>query len=297
MQRKIHFPRAFNDMNHFPCHILDSIEKQVGTPGILYHYCNAGALLGIIKDDTTPDTGTFWATAIEYMNDFNEYFSLRSLAKEAGTDQRFGKLHPGVQQFLTDFSELPASSDPNQVFVICFSANGNKLSQWRNYTEAYQGYSLGITTKKIKELAGSSVNDPNVTGAFFGPCIYDRQDQLDALFACAEQFNADIENLRLGLHLLAPFVKNAAFREEEEWRLVIHNPNPRSYKFRPGKSTIVPYIAAQVNGFRASLKKIWLGPTPNPEIACYALRDFLIKNEMADTTEYEYCNIPYRSLI
>jgi hypothetical protein len=284
-------------MNHFPYHILDNIEKQIGTPEILYHYCNASALLGIIRDDDSQDTGTFWATAIEYMNDFNEYFSLRSLSREAGNDPRFRSLHPEAQRFLDKFSNLPASSDPNQVFVICFSSNGNKLSQWRNYTEAYQGYSLGITTKKIKELAGSSLNDPNVTGAYFGPCIYNRQDQLDALFACAEQFKADITGLKLGLHLLAPFVKNTAFQEEEEWRVVIHNPNPRSYKFRPGKSTIVPYIAAQIDGLKQSLKKIWLGPTPNPEIASFALRDFLIKKDMADATEYEYCNIPYRSLI
>jgi hypothetical protein len=104
------------------------------------------------------------------------------------------------------------------------------------------------------------------------------------------------------LSLLAPSYKHEAFRHECEWRLVVnkpHKPMP-GQRFRPGKSTLVPYVEVDLNRnlkFELSgkymLRKVIVGPTPNPELAVEALLSLFTAK--GHEVEIEPSSIPFRN--
>jgi hypothetical protein len=71
-------------------------------------------------------------------------------------------------------------------------------------------------------------------------------------------------------------------------------------RFRPGKSTVIPYVEVELNrdsDFRISdaymIHKVFIGPTPNPNLSTEALQSFFLAKGHPEVL-VEKSAIPYR---
>jgi hypothetical protein len=100
-------------------------------PDLIYHYCDANALLGIFRSKS------IWATGTRYLNDKTELVSLMRNVPEHL--ERFPET-PATQVLRERAGTLVNMTADNisraigmEQFATCFSADGDVLSQWRAY--------------------------------------------------------------------------------------------------------------------------------------------------------------------
>ncbi len=241
----------------------------------LHHYTSGHGLLGIIG------SGSIWATKIQYMNDSKEFVHAIELAdrsirtrKAAQSNERFSALCDALIEHLERISGMA-------FYVACFSEVEDSLSQWRGYCPSGFGYSIGFDGDKLREIATPQ-------GFSLQQCIYSRRDQDQAATQWVDKTLASLTNScpsteeprlfcekAVGVFLddlikFAPYMKDNAFSDEREWRLValISDNDPR-VQLRPGKSMLVPYapIDLKLSLDSALLWNILIGPTPHIELA------------------------------
>jgi hypothetical protein len=100
----------------------------------------------------------------------------------------------------------------------------------------------------------------------------------------------------------APLYKSASFASEREWRIVLSESSlsQLSLRFRPGKSTLIPYVEAILNHGTAGrslapyiIRRVVVGPTPNMGIALAAIRT-LFDSLGHPEVKVEPSRIPFR---
>ena len=149
-------------------------------------------------------------------------------------------------------------------------------------------------------------------------CIYDVRTQQDHLEYAMEYLADYFENngatpdasntaSRLFFSFLltaAACFKNPGFEEEKEWRLVLRGvagkaPSSRhgvTKKFRPGTSTIIPYIEFPLapKGGHLPIRIIMAGPSPSMRLHSDALLELIVASNLADDTIRGDSIIPFR---
>jgi hypothetical protein len=115
-----------------------------------------------------------------------------------------------------------------------------------------------------------------------------------------------IGNVAVDIAIAVVFMKHPAFRAEREWRIAkIFGPGSTTVSFRPGKSSLIPYIEIPLPILNESgpslIRRIIVGPSPEIESAVAAAKMLLIckgykvsssKND--DGVEVVPSKIPYR---
>ena len=97
---------------------------------------------------------------------------------------------------------------------------------------------------------------------------------------------------------IAALLKDQSFHEEREWRLispVCDNYANAPISYREGKSMLVPYMEfplAQSDQGSLLIEHIFVGPTPNMNLAIGSLTKFLSRAGIAH--QLSNCEIPYR---
>ena len=143
--------------------------------GTLYHYTDSAGLLGIVREKEV------WATNINHLNDASEIRHAMSLLlaeaesrlKNSGTNPELRRIW---EEYLEGWSRSPPKSDAG---VVCFSVNGNQLSQWRAYCPRGNGYSIGFSLANLS-YARKKAN------ALLVKCIYDPEEQRGLISAIAD---------------------------------------------------------------------------------------------------------------
>lgn len=293
-------------------------DQTRDAPSEVWHYTNAGGAAGIIGKRE------LWATDGLFMNDSSELQvvhrdftrALKSRASEHFiSDSERKLLLSAFERALSSFREDPG------IFVVCFCESGDLLSQWQSYGRAGGGYALGF------ESAALAGYDKAVIGNLdFFKVVYDRADQIEAVaefcvraFYQLELFLAGsdeeerepaLEKTGRVLALMAQWysarVKDAAFREEQEWRFICRNPTapgrPATYarQFRVTDRGLIPFVPLQLGqigrdtapdaGF--PLKRVIVGPTASAELAARAM-NYLLKDNGFEV-QAEVSSIPLR---
>jgi hypothetical protein len=192
------------------------------------------------------------------MNDASEYLHAVSLLSESIKEAREKETDALRIQLLDEIQNPVALTRPQDVapyFVACLSAKENSLNQWRAYGRGEGGFSIGFDSDKL-DLANSKL------GGFLSPAIYDRDQQAALVrqflswalleypkLAASLPLEAQEGHRKAWAHMLlwrvavaAPIIKNPAFAEEEEWRL-IHLPKwKENIRFLPRPTGLVPYL-------------------------------------------------------
>jgi len=275
--------------------ILDRLEAEL-TPGPLsarpdgplFHYTGAAGLHGILSGKV------IWATDYRYLNDSVEVVTGERLLLEvaealSGDPRRADVSRWLLREFIARYPERRLTT-VRDVFVASFSERGDLLSQWRAYAGGAGGYSIGLS--HIPTPAPTAAPDAKI-GWDLIRCEYRedvlRQQASERLGSLADRFGAEAhaharderDCYRLaGLFVpllfrhtavLALHLKDVAFEEEREWRLVAvttaHDPAVAlQYRFSP--AGLVPYITLRLSEPESSplaLSKVYVGPTQDPE--------------------------------
>jgi hypothetical protein len=215
-------------------------------PPVLHHYTDAPGLLGIIKGRV------LWATHIRFLNDAREFVHAVDIAQ--AYVQRLKSQHNPV---LLDSLIERLDAMPGNTFVISFSEDGDVLSQWRGYCRS-GGYSMDFDTAKLRQFAEAQ-------RFVLVKCTYDRteQEQLiqNLILEAVREFPhyvpagevpaalTEADRARFfaaqwlfpRMQRLARAMKDPAFREEREWRLIggLFRPLP-PLEMRPRGSLLIP---------------------------------------------------------
>lgn len=257
--------------------LTENLQWMTGAaPEYLWHYTNGGALLNILK------TKALWATHIRYLNDGREFIYALELAREDITRRLAGNLieedaRPALQQAHDRLATTGVGGDAD-VFVCSLTAQGDQLSQWRGYTSPGDAYCLGLPTLYLLSRS--------LTNWQLRECIYGEEQHRAAIEytingslgrLAADKVDEFVADLVGGLTAIAPDLKHASFKEEEEWRLVRYPPQflkdptegNASVEFRAGHYSIIPYtewplVRDDMGKFKAVVR---VGPGPYPELS------------------------------
>lgn len=236
-------------------------------PKTVFHYTDAQGFLAMTR------SRTMWASCLECLNDEREFRHGLDLA--AHLSSAFVQPDvPHAQERADYLTKLLTGLWGMAIFSCSFSAQGDLLSQWRGYCGSGNGYNVGLNLERLKEFCAAH-------NLILKPCIYDRKEQisavrpvLEALFAgdlddpavepLQERLKKASDAAAYMLRDIAPFLKDEAFREEEEWRLVSYvwsHEDPR-WKVRPGKTTLVSYVDIDFSACPEVFAEVTVGPGP-----------------------------------
>lgn len=232
---------------------------------IIYHYCSAGTLLKIL------DSKCLWLNQANVMNDSMECQWYRYVL-----DFIFGKLQADdrldQQKLLDAYKQIILTGETTPKYMVCFSEDGDLLSQWRGYADDGRGFSIGFNVRKMNIPATPPLmNGADAKSLGLFNVIYDltRQQQL---IEVGLRKNVDGQKHYIEASALAAFAsvfKNPGFAEEKEWRLVysplLLGPNKFDYSsmphsFRETKYGIVPYFKWFFENKLDSIEEIVIGP-------------------------------------
>ena len=214
------------------------------------------------------------ATKIQYLNDFKE-FNLSVAIARTQLEQRRDSLKSvsTVDQIKKIIDHLDGILSIN-ICAVSFCKEHDLLSQWRGYSSAGGGVSIGFRSSALKGLAAKQNGQ-------LRPCIYDTDIQHKIIKELIDGIIKDIENdADLPTDLMqftttfntllienGAFFKDKRFQEEKEWRLVTAVIDYRTLdlKYRPGRSMLISYCAVALNDLRDKISSVTIGPCPYPE--------------------------------
>jgi len=277
--------------------------NTIDPPEELFHYTTQDGLLGILKDDS------LWVSSVIHLNDSSEYLLALELAKQELNDRK--NKTDGEEEKIDCLLNNIKTIQNSSVMVASFTKKRDCLSQWNFYGKFNGGYSIGFNTNHL-------IQEANKQGYAIDKCFYEPNEQKQIIAklineSLMEDFNIISEYvpenkprtiviLATGgdfwkrLLYLAPIIKNKAFNEEEEWRLISCMIKSSSgLCFRTGKSFLIPYYKFSLGPKKSYLSSITIGPTPNPDLARLSIERLLTKYEVKQNVKIFNTEIPFRN--
>ena len=267
----------------------------VKTEGVLYHYTSHETLYHIVEGRSLRASHAY------YMNDASEIKYAIDIFLDLVEEFASKSNDPIDKEFLRQLPSLLTrmKNNPHFIFSFSLSEKGNLLSQWRAYTPHGTGVSIGMNKNDIKAYALSN-------GLRLLKCIYDYDEQKSLLSGVLQQVISIFQNDKNTIdtskspkgqeyhsymnqfteQLLREFIriKDPAFHEECEWRLVSKFYEKYTHpdiNFRVGSTTLVPYINYDISRIRSDgelFEQVYCGPSPNFTLAFSAIRAYLSKS-------------------
>jgi hypothetical protein len=173
-------------------------------------------------------------------------------------------------------------------FIACFCENDNLLSQWRGYALRGGGYNIGISFDSDTSICSEIDNIYDMRPLHLRKIIYNQCDQktiietyirslIQSIIDAVENDGFEIDNSMNSIialyasNLLFDMMlsmKNYAFHEEEEWRLIRllrSDENHKLYKFNEENNELIPYIDTYIykknsDGLVFPLNSVRFGP-------------------------------------
>lgn len=254
---------------------------------ILYHYCSNGAFHSIIEKRE------IWLSSLSLSNDSAEGKWLRTIFNKVCADENLGV--EATQRMIGLIGGLESVSEG---LGFCLSEHGDMLSQWRGYASDASGMCIGFSKKYFEKLAVSYLSDGKQgfvlqqveyseeiqksivkpahdtvqqfidEGAFQlpGPLGIPDTRNKDEIEATDQKVKKAYDGLMARMLSLFPELfrlKNPAFSEEKEWRLINYFLKNRDEdcEFRTTTDRIIPYrsfpIPEEENG---PVTEVILGP-------------------------------------
>ncbi len=256
-------------------------------PDVIYHYTTPRGLLGIF------DSRSIWCTDIRFLNDSREV----AFTVEFSRDLLEGKVATatGARKNLYDrwrrdvwvLSHYPT-------FVASFSEEDDLLSQWRAYG-TLGGFSVGFVSSRLVSLADQFPLPTRLIR-----CIYEVAEQRRYLELAIDRLGELYE--RSGSNAAA--FKHPKFSEEKEWRLIVHGLVGQVHevggverRFRPGASTIIPYLEFPITSGAdpLAIKIVVAGPGPAMILSGEGLGGLMEQSNLPSDALRAASTIPYRN--
>lgn len=258
-------------------------------PKTLFHYTSPAGAMGILA-------GTAWATMVHYMNDASEFQYPLSLARELILEE-LGD-NTGTAQQLRLCNDYLDVLRHLSVFAFCLSADGDLLSQWREYCPPAGGYAIAFDSAALADVCGRQ-------GFRMVQCTYERTEQLALLKPVIREIINTAGQLPAGssgidMYRAAPAhvsevaasIKHPSFAAEREWRIV--GPRGDELKYRSTAGLVVPYRDVRVmEPDLHTIAFLRVGPHQHQELAGRSIR-LLSMTTMGWPLNVDYAKAPPR---
>lgn len=280
-------------------------DLDVQRPASLFHYTDAGGLLGILN------SSLLWASDLRFLNDAQEATYALDLFKDSLSEMENPALdasHP-VHEYFEDFGvaferykELVAAElgGPGfSVYVTCFCESGDLLSQWRAYGSDH-GYAIEFKTAALDAAMEKVEGYSHAT--MLAPVRYGVEAAATVLTTALEDVSKDTNLGHVGVHAhlmalrlstLLATVKHPGFSEEREWRAIAgFEMGYRGLaRFRSSPIAIIPYM--EVPFPRDAVISIRVGPGRHIDVRQQGVQQLL------DSLDYKadvlFSEVPLRS--
>lgn len=252
---------------------IEKLTARQSPAGLIYHYCDANALLSILQNRTV------WATDTAYLNDADELASVfrnieSHLQAVDGTYTRY--LYDRFKEVAKAGAGFRKTLIGMSAYVACFSEDGDVLSQWRAYAANGMGFAIGFDPTKLRVLAkggggtlkrmiyGGSKEEEIVLDYFsdVAAALAPHTASLDKLQFPSTRFDLWVQ-LRISefLYEFSFECKHPAFHEEREWRIMA---GKGPVLFRAGNNRLIPYRLLDMTSVDSEtlmpIKEIVIGP-------------------------------------
>jgi len=253
-----------NESNDNPPNAVDQMEVEWwiklnaldGTvPNTLHHYTNLQSLCGIIENKELR------ATNVKYLNDYTEILHGLNIAIGLCNEILKDELNDSQKVFINSIIQSQDVFLNTDIYVVSLCENEDMLSQWRGYGDKHRSVCIGFNTDKLDFHTKVNPYCPTKLNRV----IYDINEQGRLIFEFIRDYIVAIKDLPIefavknnpvklyGLLILLARMKNPAWNEEKEWRLIFgaHEsvfPVEKLWKahFRCGPYSLLPYIKANV---------------------------------------------------
>jgi hypothetical protein len=241
---------------------FDGISKieQGDLPRVLYHYTSVTGLSGIVSHRQ------IWASHFAFMNDPGELRHADEHIRGAVDSMRDGAHGVGrvaIDRFLSGHPAERIYYDFD-IFVACFSEDGDSLPQWRAYADDGKGYALGLdTTYGGRQEHPVPCGNHGTYAVDMYKVEYSAQRIVEQLRQFVQRLTniteqceqkgappADLEfqayrALRIRAAHDSIRHKHSAFEHEREWRMITigSTPNRRN---RPCRGVPLPFVALEL---------------------------------------------------
>lgn len=205
-------------------------RKNYCNESIVYHYCSLETFIKIIQKPSLRMTNI-----IKSNDNMEIAYSLKEArAATLSILTNCGKKFPKVQETIENVSFDELFDEVIEKFnlsyyAVCFSGNGDLLSQWRGYGNDGTGVALGFNAYYLSKLSLKESNFQYQPMNYGAEEIWENTQQniaknMKKICSKHNYTTSDIENILFNIVsdaiYTAAFSKHHAFREEEEYRLV-----------------------------------------------------------------------------
>jgi len=224
--------------SEFDGYITQLLQAVAPTfPLVLYHYTSERGIRGVVQ------SGRMRASNIEEMNDHAEVRYATSVMR-AHLDRAYAyEPDTAVAKLLNSMRRQTIGFDLRELFVLSFTHISDDEGMWRLYGNRGHGYSFCFHTA-----------DAKLWGGFVLRCQYDAEhlndlcsatlQRIRSLFLALEKTSTVDETDELAgsfirkMSWLAAMFKPAIWRDEEEWRLLFHEPDRSKHHTENGRTFI-----------------------------------------------------------
>jgi hypothetical protein len=232
-------------------------------PENVYHYSPFGGTVGVIE------SMVLWASDWRRLRDTTEFSYPREILARVVDRMRPTYTSEDALFILDDIATpLVNASTGLPLFVACLCSNGDLRSQWDNYAAGGTGFAVGLDRLALFEAAGQRFYS-------LGPVIYPEAEQeahyqtvLSDAIGLVPEHRGTMSPLQLtllfslGLVITMTLVKNTAYSDELEWRLMrqqLAAGDSPNLKVRPPD---IPYEEFPLEGL---ITEVVAGPRAAPE--------------------------------
>lgn len=216
-----------------PHHATLARKCRRGQPMLLYHYCSNDTFLSILRNSE------LWLSELTLSNDSME-------GAWAGEVLLFACRQCGLGDDAIKTIETHINRHRDRISVMGFSMSRDpdRLSQWRGYAADGTGVAIGFNQDALKEIGMAALDELGMSSASIFEVEYVKIDyKNNVLSRCSSQsfltdLNETISTMISETHTtpvdglsspaidyfiksLAPKIKNFAFKEESESRLIL----------------------------------------------------------------------------
>jgi len=273
---------------------------------ILYHYCSMDAFYSIIKNQS------IWLSSATQSNDYMEGEmakkqiiakldqALKKLSDENRNKNNAPKIHdtPNNTSIKKSIDSSIISLKKLDALIFSLSEKRDLLSQWRGYADNGSGVCIGFSKKSLSEVKSKYPTTLEIIE--YNPHTQESEELENIFSEILEANGATKTNMDKRIKKLFTktySIKNIAFEEESEWRLIhlIKNKHHSEFDFRIANKQIIPYI--EISFKKHSIKEVIIGPknkTPKHVILTFLKHeDFTGENEK-DYPRVETSSASYR---
>jgi hypothetical protein len=295
---------------------------------LIYHHTDHGGITGILSYETFRFSHIDYlndSSERTYVHSYIDMYIEQEKLRHANDKDMLYMLDG-----MLDENRLARSIRSPTHYISCFTTSPNELSQWRGYARTVPGYAIafrrdalvGATSKILEEKQTGGVRAGKVT--YLGPrkgkslvsdLIQARitrmksliQQSAEAVANGTRPIDLKYEAGHVADLLHSFFTQNRpesfkhdAFYQEQEFRIAINLFNapsakgPAALSVYAGAASMKPYIELTYGKdvMRSLIDHLIVGPTPERELACRALKQYC--TSLGYDFRVEYCDIPFR---